>query len=275
MHRLRPWPLAVLLLLSCAPALAQVKVDRRALDELAPPAATPPPAERPPLQRPATPPRPKPSPVAQPAPPPVAEPAPPMMPLAPDPPPVLATPPAAAAAPDPAPERPPTVPPLLPLTPPPPPVIPPPLAVPSRPPPPAVPVQVVPDAPGTATALPNGWRITFGAGRADLNAATAQALRDLARAMAADTQAGTTTATVTAFAAGTPEDPSTARRLSLSRALAARGVLIAEGIASTRITVRSLGASQPAIAAGPPDRVDVILTSATPFPSPTQAKPAP
>lgn len=68
--------------------------------------------------------------------------------------------------------------------------------------------------------------------------------------------------TVSAFAAGTPDDPSTPRRLSLSRALAVRGILLGEGIASARILVRSLGASTPAIAAGPPDRVDVTIPAA-------------
>ena len=58
-----------------------------------------------------------------------------------------------------------------------------------------------------------------------------------------------------ATAAGSADDPSTPRRLSLSRALAARAVLITEGIASTRIYVRALGASGPPD--GPPDRVDV------------------
>ena len=40
---------------------------------------------------------------------------------------------------------------------------------------------------------------------------------------------------VMAYAAGTPEDPSTPRRLSLSRALAVRRVLMADGVASARI----------------------------------------
>jgi outer membrane protein OmpA-like peptidoglycan-associated protein len=64
---------------------------------------------------------------------------------------------------------------------------------------------------------------------------------------------------VSAFAAGTPEDPSTARRVALSRALAVRSVLIAEGVPSARIYVKALGASSPTAAEGPADRVDVTV----------------
>jgi hypothetical protein len=38
-----------------------------------------------------------------------------------------------------------------------------------------------------------------------------------------------------------------------------RGILLGDGIASARILVRALGASKPAIDAGPPDRVDVTI----------------
>jgi len=65
----------------------------------------------------------------------------------------------------------------------------------------------------------------FGDGRADLNPATDTALRALAHAAPADASF-----TVAAFAPSIPDDPSTPRRLSLSRALTVRSVLIAEGI---------------------------------------------
>jgi hypothetical protein len=55
-----------------------------------------------------------------------------------------------------------------------------------------------------------------------------------------------------------PEDPSTARRLSLGRALAARAVLINEGIPSTRIYPRALGAT-----GGDTDRDRVDVTTGT------------
>ena len=59
-----------------------------------------------------------------------------------------------------------------------------------------------------------------------------------------------------AYAAGTPEDPSTARRLSLSRALAVRSALMADGVTSSRIYVRALGATGGDEA---PDRVDLAV----------------
>lgn len=58
-----------------------------------------------------------------------------------------------------------------------------------------------------------------------------------------------------AYAGGTSDTPSSARRLSLSRALAVRSFLIESGVRSTRIDVRALGR---AADQGPPDRVDVI-----------------
>jgi len=128
--------------------------------------------------------------------------------------------------------------------------IPPAVAVPvQRPPdPPAVPV--VADAPGEASPVPGGVRATFGADRSDLNPVTEAAIRSFARPLRTSEQA----VNVLAYAAGNADDPSTPRRLSLARALAARAVLINEGISSTRIWVRALG---PVASAGPADRVDV------------------
>ena len=137
----------------------------------------------------------------------------------------------------------PTVPPAIAALPPPPPI-----------PAPRIPVVAVPpiaaNAPGTATPQPNGLRITFGPDRQDLNADTDAALRALARSV----RAGTAAVTVLAYAAGTADDPSTARRLALGRALTARAVLINEGIASSRIYPRALGATG---GDTDPDRVDV------------------
>ncbi len=82
----------------------------------------------------------------------------------------------------------------------------------------------------------------------------------------------TTSFNVVAYAAGTPEDPSTARRLSLSRALAVRSALMADGIGSSRIYVRALGATGGDAA---PDRVDLaVMGGNTPASSPVSA-PAP
>ena len=59
-----------------------------------------------------------------------------------------------------------------------------------------------------------------------------------------------------AYAAGTEENDSAARRLSLSRALAVRRYLIEKGILTGRMDVRALGNRIPD---GPPDRVDIVL----------------
>ena len=141
--------------------------------------------------------------------------------------------------------------------------------VPTRPSPPP-PVPVVPDAPDTVSAIPGGTRVTFGAGRSDLNPAAVDALRELARTAKADPAA---TLEIDAWAAGTPDDPSTPRRLSLARALAVRAVLISEGIASPRIHPRALGIDT----SDTPDRAEVtrIVTAGTPPPTPAQPDPRP
>lgn len=216
------------LLLLASQAAAQVTVNPGALDLLPSQPNRPAPAARP-----AAPSRPAPAPAARPAAPAPA---------------IAATPPGGskpATQPSAAGARPaiPTVPPAIAALPPPPPI-----------PAPRIPVTVVPpigaDAPGTVAAQPNGLRITFGPDRQDLNADTDAALRALARSV----RPGVASVTVLAYAAGTPDDPSTARRLSLGRALTARAVLINEGIASSRIYPRALGATG---GDTDPDRVDV------------------
>jgi hypothetical protein len=68
-----------------------------------------------------------------------------------------------------------------------------------------------------------------------------------------------TTFNVLAYAPGKPDDPSTARRISLSRAMAVRSALVASGVPSARIFVRALGEQ---FGDGPPDRVDIGVTGA-------------
>ena len=233
--------LAVALLLTVSPAAAQVTVNPGALDLLPSQSGRPAPAARPTSPRS---PAPAPASAARPAP---------HTPPAPAAPPSGSQPPAQTPA---AGARPviPTVPPAIAALPPPPPI-----------PAPRIPVVVVPaigaDAPGTVAQQPNGLRITFGPDRQDLNAGTDAALRALARSV----RAGMASVTVLAYAAGTPDDPSAARRLSLGRALTARAVLINEGVASSRIYPRALGATG---GDTDPDRVDVTTgppaTPATP-----------
>jgi len=160
-----------------------------------------------------------------------------------------------APAPVPAPPKPPVVPTVPPAIA----AIPPAVTVPVQRPPDPPPIPVAADAPGDASPVPGGVRTTFGANRSELNAGTEAAIRSFARPLRSTAQA----IQVLAYAAGSPEDPSTPRRLSLARALAARAVLINEGIASTRIYVRALG---PAAGDGPPDRVD--LSTNTPVAAP-------
>lgn len=155
--------------------------------------------------------------------------------------------------PPPAPPRPVTP---IPPAPPPAPVLPPPLIVPTRPPPPPPPAVVAPTAPGDASARKDGLRLTFGPGVATLNPATEAAVRQLVHTAGAP---DTTTYTVTAYAAEAPDDTSAPRRLSLSRALAVRSILITEGVASVRIYVKALG--PPPAGDTPADRVDIVTAS--------------
>ncbi len=150
----------------------------------------------------------------------------------------------------PVPPKPPSRPPAVPTVPPAIAAIPPAVFVPVQRPPDQPPVVVAADAPGEASPAPGGVRVTFGTGRADLNAATDAAIRSFVRPLRDSEQP----INVLAYAAGSADDPSTPRRLSLARALAARAVLINEGVASTRIYVRALGSAG---GDGPADRVDL------------------
>ncbi len=140
---------------------------------------------------------------------------------------------------------------------------------PSQAPPPAPP-PISDTATSAAAATGNGLRVTFGTGEVDLSPASAAAIHGLVQGAPAG---DSTSYNVVAYAAGTPEDPSTARRLSLSRALAVRSALIADGISSTRIYVRALGAPD---GDATPDRVDVAIlggNTATQAKTPAQAPP--
>lgn len=150
------------------------------------------------------------------------------------------------------------------------------------PPPPPAPEPVQPPPPppisdsaaSAATATHAGLRVTFGAGQADLSPASADAIKGVVQSAPAGDD---TTFNVVAYAAGPPEDPSTARRLSLSRALAVRSALMADGIASSRIYVRALGA---ATGGEDPDRVDLAVmggnaSAATPASAPATTKSQP
>ena len=97
-------------------------------------------------------------------------------------------------------------------------------------------------------------RIGFLPGSAKLDAAAATELKAMADAMNRDSALRVQ---LLAYAGQSSDSASQARRLSLSRALAARSQLIEQGVRSTRIDVRALGNKSEG---GPADRIDVIVT---------------
>ncbi len=122
----------------------------------------------------------------------------------------------------------------------------------SAPPPPPVSDKAATEAEPT----PMGLRLTFASGQSDLSPESVASLKHLTTAAPANE---TTSFNVMAYAPGPADDPSAARRISLSRAMAVRSGLIADGVPSARIYVRALGAQY---GNGPPDRVDVNVLGA-------------
>jgi outer membrane protein OmpA-like peptidoglycan-associated protein len=110
-------------------------------------------------------------------------------------------------------------------------------------------------APKAAALLPGALRrIGFTPGSAKLNVGAAEELRTVADALARD---DALRIQLLAYAGQSDDSASQTRRLSLSRALAARSQLIEQGVRSTRIDVRALGNKS---AGGPADRIDIIVT---------------
>jgi hypothetical protein len=119
----------------------------------------------------------------------------------------------------------------------------------------------------TARPEPAGLRLEFKSDQSDLSPAANSAIGDLVKATP---NGNTVTFNVIAYAAGAADDPSVARRLSLARGLSVRAALIADGVPSTRIYIRALGAGG---GDGPADRVDLtamgISGAAAAGPAPT------
>ena len=108
----------------------------------------------------------------------------------------------------------------------------------------------------TAIILPDdlGFRLLFAEGSDQLS----QAGVELLSRLAADMQDNESLRVqVRAFAGGTSELASDARRLSLNRALVVRTYLIDQGVRGTRIDVRALGNTAPD---QPRDRVDLLVS---------------
>jgi outer membrane protein OmpA-like peptidoglycan-associated protein len=238
-------PAAVLLSGSAA---AQVTIDLRALDPLPLPGQFPYRAPSSPPPRPPAPPKPR---VATPAVPPtpaLPTPAPAATASASGASPASTAPPASTATAEQQAPLPIVTPPAADIQP----VPPPPMASSAPPPPPPV------SATATTRAEPvqAGIQVLFDATTTDLSPASLAAIKAFA-GTAPNTDS--VSFNVLAYAAGKTDDPSVARRLSLSRALAVRSALVAEGVASTRIYVRALGSQTEG---GPPDRVDLSLLGA-------------
>lgn len=95
-------------------------------------------------------------------------------------------------------------------------------------------------------------RITFPADSADIPDSVKGQLDALAQKMAGDENMRIQ---LLAYASGTSDQASRARRMSLSRALAVRSYLIKQGVRSTRMDVRALGNN---VEGSPADRVDIL-----------------
>jgi outer membrane protein OmpA-like peptidoglycan-associated protein len=124
---------------------------------------------------------------------------------------------------------------------------------------------VTPAAPATDggnAAAPSTGALPAGASRilytGDSDDVPATATGDLDK-VAADMQANQDKRVqILAYAAGTEDTESKARRKSLARGLAIRSYLIKAGVPSTRIDVRALGSKADG---GPADRVDIVPAS--------------
>lgn len=154
---------------------------------------------------------------------------------------------------------------------PPPPTMPKPAAAPApaAPPPAATTQAPAPATPSVETAArapdatadsgstaPDGLvRVLFDGGSAKLPDTARGDLQALASQLDADADLRVQ---LEAYAEGSSDTASQARRLSLSRALAVRSFLIDQGVRSTRMDVRALG-NKPSDPPGPADRVDARL----------------
>lgn len=126
---------------------------------------------------------------------------------------------------------------------------PPPAVAPAPPPQPAA----LPPPPPVAAPAPGDLVMVFDTGKADLPSASEPQLKDLVKQLAGNEAR----VQIRAYASASGADAASgARRLSLSRALAVRTYLIDQGVRSTRIDVRALGAPTDGSVA---DRVEVAV----------------
>lgn len=119
----------------------------------------------------------------------------------------------------------------------------------AAPPPPAVVDRS--SSPASSTSL----RISFEPEQSSLSPESTASIKQLAASVPSSVDS---TFSVQAYAPGKADDPSTARRVSLSRAMAVRSALVADGVPSARIFVRALGDQY---GDGPSDRVDIAVST--------------
>jgi len=121
---------------------------------------------------------------------------------------------------------------------------------------PAAPAEGTQAPAGTGGALPAGaTRILYTGETDEVPAASTGELDKIAQDLLANQDKRIQ---VMAYAAGTEDTESKARRKSLARGLAVRSYLIKAGVPSTRIDVRALGNKAEG---GPADRVDIVPAS--------------
>ena len=97
--------------------------------------------------------------------------------------------------------------------------------------------------------------IIFGKGEKEIQAGQRDKLSALVNSMTRDEKVRLQ---LKSYASDLNGSPSSARRLSLARALAIRSFLIEAGVNSTRIDVRALGSKNES---GPADRVDLVVAN--------------
>ncbi|NHN89729.1 OmpA family protein [Acetobacter conturbans] len=169
-----------------------------------------------------------------------------------------ATKPAAASSSSPPP------PPTIPAAPPPLPVLtPPPIPVEVHPFPMPADPPAVKDAVGEVRPIVGGLRITFAADSAQLNPETKNAVLAFGKMLLEHPDIR---GLVDVTASGVPNDPSRPRRMSLSRGLAVRAVLMNAGVPSTRIYVRVIGLPDKTGIETPADRADMRRSDEVPPP---------
>lgn len=119
--------------------------------------------------------------------------------------------------------------------------------------PPPPPINLPAVTPAEGTIQPITKTVVFDKDKSDLPDAAKGELGEMAEKIK---QSATANVRIVAYASGTPEQASVAKRISLSRALAIRAFLIGKGVNQLNINVQALGNQVPG---GEADRADVFV----------------